>query len=185
VNRTCANVYTYVMRDPGEDDNALVQAARNGDRQALALLYHRYKLDTWNLAYLTLRSFQEAEDSVQETFVKAMVALGSVAPPGRPVYRAPRVGPGRWGGGGAPASHNGDRAPGWGRNPPEHNKARASHDTSVRGGRRPRRLVLLVVGGWARGHVPVEGRDADADRGGDRGHRHLLLAHRLRCGELL
>jgi RNA polymerase sigma factor (sigma-70 family) len=65
------------MRDPQEDDRDLVQAARNGDRQAFALLYHRYKLDAWNLAYLTLRSHHEAEDSVQETFVKAMVALSS------------------------------------------------------------------------------------------------------------
>ena len=53
VNRACANVYMYVMRDPGEDDCALIQAARNGDRQAFALLYHRYKLDAWNLAYLS------------------------------------------------------------------------------------------------------------------------------------
>ena len=67
----------YVMRDPGEDDCALIQAARNGDRQAFALLYHRYKLDAWNLAYLTLRDYHQAEDSLQETFVKAMVALGS------------------------------------------------------------------------------------------------------------
>ena len=65
------------MRNPEEEDRALVQAARNGDRQAFALLYHRYKLDAWNLAYLTLRSYHEAEDSVQETFVKAMVALSS------------------------------------------------------------------------------------------------------------
>ena len=77
VNRACTNVYKYVMRDPEEDDRDLVQAARNGDRQAFALLYHRYKLDTWNLAYLTLRSYHEAEDSVQETFVKAMVAVSS------------------------------------------------------------------------------------------------------------
>ena len=65
------------MRDPEEDDGALVQAARTGDRQAFALLYHRYKLDAWNLAYLTLRNYHEAEESLQETFVKAMVALSS------------------------------------------------------------------------------------------------------------
>ena len=65
------------MRDSEEDDRDLVRAAGNGDRQAFALLYHRYKLDAWNLAYLTLRSHHEAEDGVQETFVKAMVALGS------------------------------------------------------------------------------------------------------------
>jgi RNA polymerase sigma-70 factor (ECF subfamily) len=71
------NVYNYGMRDPGEDDGRLVAAAQNGDRQAFELLYHRYKLDAWNLAYLTLRNRQDAEDAVQETFVKAMLALRS------------------------------------------------------------------------------------------------------------
>jgi RNA polymerase sigma-70 factor (ECF subfamily) len=65
------------MRDPGEEDGALVQAARQGDRQAFALLYHRYKPDVWNLAYLTLRNEHEAEDCLQETFVKALRALST------------------------------------------------------------------------------------------------------------
>ncbi len=65
------------MRDPGEGDGALVKAARDGDREAFALLYHRYKPDVWNLAYLTLRDIHEAEDSLQETFVKALRALSS------------------------------------------------------------------------------------------------------------
>ena len=65
------------MRDPGEEDGALVQAARQGDRQAFALLYHRYKPDVWNLAYLTLRNEHEAEDSLQETFVKALRGLST------------------------------------------------------------------------------------------------------------
>jgi RNA polymerase sigma-70 factor (ECF subfamily) len=65
------------MRDPGEEDDALVQAALEGDREAFALIYHRYKPDVWNLAYLMLRNHQEAEDSLQETFVKALRALAS------------------------------------------------------------------------------------------------------------
>ncbi len=65
------------MRDPGEGDGALVKAARDGDREAFALLYHRYKPDVWNLAYLTLRDTHEAEDTLQETFVKALRALSS------------------------------------------------------------------------------------------------------------
>lgn len=65
------------MRDPGEEDDALIRAARDGDRQAFALLYHRYKPDVWNLAYLTLRDHHEAEDSLQETFVRALRALST------------------------------------------------------------------------------------------------------------
>ncbi len=68
------------MRDPGEEDGALVEAAREGDRQAFALLYHRYKPDVWNLAYLTLRDTAEAEDCLQETFVRALRSLGSGTP---------------------------------------------------------------------------------------------------------
>jgi RNA polymerase sigma-70 factor, ECF subfamily len=72
-----SDVYPNEMCDPGAGDGALVQAARAGDRQAFALLYHRYKHDVWNLAYLTMRNHHEAEDCLQETFVKAIRALGS------------------------------------------------------------------------------------------------------------
>jgi len=65
------------MRDPGEEDAVLVGAAREGDRQAFALLYHRYKPDVWNLALLTVRDYHEAEDCLQETFVKALRALSA------------------------------------------------------------------------------------------------------------
>jgi RNA polymerase sigma-70 factor (ECF subfamily) len=77
VNSALRDVHSYSMRDPWEDDGALIEAAQKGERQAFELLYHRYKLDTWNLAYLTLRNKHEAEDAVQETFVKAMLALRS------------------------------------------------------------------------------------------------------------
>ena len=72
-----SDVYVNEMCGPGAGDEALVRAARAGDRQAFALLYHRYKHDVWNLAYLTMRNHHEAEDCLQETFVKAIRALGS------------------------------------------------------------------------------------------------------------
>ncbi len=59
----------------GREDHELVDAARAGDREAFAVLYHRFKSDVWNLAYLTMRSRHEAEDCVQETFVRALRAL--------------------------------------------------------------------------------------------------------------
>ncbi len=58
------------------DDDALVADARRGDAEAFALLYYRYKLDVWNLAYFTLRDHHEAEDGAQETFLKAYRSLG-------------------------------------------------------------------------------------------------------------
>ncbi len=63
-----------VMRDV--EDDALVEHARNGDAEAFALLYYRYKLDVWNMAYFQLRNHHEAEDSLQETFLRAYRALG-------------------------------------------------------------------------------------------------------------
>ena len=39
------------------------------------MLYHRYKLDVWHLAWFTLRDHHDAEDAVQETFLKAHRAL--------------------------------------------------------------------------------------------------------------
>jgi RNA polymerase sigma-70 factor (ECF subfamily) len=57
------------------EDWELADAARNGDREAFAVLYHRFKSDVWSLAYLTMRSRHEAEDCVQETFVRALRAL--------------------------------------------------------------------------------------------------------------
>jgi RNA polymerase sigma-70 factor, ECF subfamily len=57
------------------EDCELADAARNGDREAFAVLYHRFKSDVWSLAYLTMRSRHEAEDCVQETFIRALRAL--------------------------------------------------------------------------------------------------------------
>jgi RNA polymerase sigma-70 factor (ECF subfamily) len=57
------------------EDGELADAARNGDREAFAVLYHRFKSDVWSLAYLTMRSRHEAEDCVQETFIRALRAL--------------------------------------------------------------------------------------------------------------
>lgn len=64
-----------MMELSGREDHELVDAARTGDREAFAVLYHRFKSDVWNLAYLTMRSRHEAEDCVQETFVRALRAL--------------------------------------------------------------------------------------------------------------
>jgi RNA polymerase sigma-70 factor (ECF subfamily) len=60
---------------PNAEDAALVEHALAGDSDAFALLYYRYRLDVWNMAYFRLRNHHETEDVVQETFVRAHRAL--------------------------------------------------------------------------------------------------------------
>jgi RNA polymerase sigma-70 factor (ECF subfamily) len=74
VNREGSVVRNEAGRD-GADD-ALVAAARRGDPDAFAVIYQRYKLDVWHLAWFTLRDHHDAEDATQETFLKAHRALG-------------------------------------------------------------------------------------------------------------
>jgi RNA polymerase sigma-70 factor (ECF subfamily) len=74
VNRGTSDVWTGVGR--GDADDRLVDAARLGDPEAFAVIYQRYKLDVWHLAWFTLRDHHDAEDVLQDTFLKAQRALG-------------------------------------------------------------------------------------------------------------
>jgi RNA polymerase sigma-70 factor (ECF subfamily) len=56
-------------------DEMLVARACGDDAEAFSLLYRRYRLDAWNMAGFLLRNHHEAEDAVQETFVRAHRAL--------------------------------------------------------------------------------------------------------------
>jgi RNA polymerase sigma-70 factor, ECF subfamily len=66
-------VWTGERRPAGDDE--LVAAARRGDAEAFTLLFHRYKVDVWHLAWFTLQDHHDAEDALQETFLKAHRAL--------------------------------------------------------------------------------------------------------------
>src|SRR4051812_13667848 len=74
VNPGASDVWTQARREAVDDDR-LATAARLGDVEAFALLYQRYKLDVWQLAWFTLRDHHDAEDATQETFLKAHRAL--------------------------------------------------------------------------------------------------------------
>jgi RNA polymerase sigma factor (sigma-70 family) len=58
------------------DDEALVEALRSGDSQAPRLLIERYQGVVFGLCYRMLHHQQDAEDVVQETFIRALRAMG-------------------------------------------------------------------------------------------------------------
>jgi RNA polymerase sigma-70 factor (ECF subfamily) len=59
------------------DEQALVQAALAGDRKAFGQLLRRHQKRLFRFVYGLLGDFDQAEDMVQEAFVKAYGALGS------------------------------------------------------------------------------------------------------------
>src|SRR5262245_44344003 len=59
-------------------DEALVAAARAGDREAFAILAAHYRDLAYAYAFARLRDREEAEDVVQETFVRAYLGLGEL-----------------------------------------------------------------------------------------------------------
>jgi RNA polymerase sigma-70 factor (ECF subfamily) len=65
----------------GSPDEALIAAARDGDRDAFSDLMARYRGVAFAYAYARLRDRDEAEDVAQETFVRAYLALGRLRGP--------------------------------------------------------------------------------------------------------
>lgn len=60
-------------------DELLVAAARAGDGEAFAALYERYFDRVYDFVVRTVRDRDEAADVVQDTFIKAMNAIGGLA----------------------------------------------------------------------------------------------------------
>lgn len=59
----------------GMPDSTLVERARGGDRAAQNALVERYYNDCWRYAFRLLGDRADAEDAVQETFMRAIAAL--------------------------------------------------------------------------------------------------------------
>jgi RNA polymerase sigma-70 factor (ECF subfamily) len=68
------------------DDDAVVSAAQAGDESAFAALVERHRGELRVHCYRMLGSFDESEDLVQETFLRAWKSLGGFA--GRSTFRA-------------------------------------------------------------------------------------------------
>lgn len=59
------------------DDATLVRECLEGKPRAFGRLYERYKSMVYELAYRMTRNHEEAEDVLQDTFLRAMRALGT------------------------------------------------------------------------------------------------------------
>lgn len=58
-------------------ENEIIQKAKQGDHQALEVLFRRHVEGAVRLAYLITRNWAAAEDAVQEAFLQAFRSLGS------------------------------------------------------------------------------------------------------------
>lgn len=65
---------TAVLRLPESDEQLLTRVAR-GQRQALEVLFRRYRLIAYRVAYRLLGNEADALDAVQEGFIKALTHL--------------------------------------------------------------------------------------------------------------
>jgi RNA polymerase sigma-70 factor (ECF subfamily) len=66
-----------ILEAPTSAEQSLIIAAQSGDRAALELIAARHRAAVMQHARRMLRSPEDVEDAVQETFVKAFRALGN------------------------------------------------------------------------------------------------------------
>ena len=71
------------MRPTEQDEYALVIRARDGDLEALALLVERLRLWLFAVAYAELGHYQDAQDVVASTLVRASLHIGDLRDPAR------------------------------------------------------------------------------------------------------
>lgn len=65
----------HTMMRPGEQDNAIVLAAQAGSREAFSNLYALYSQRLYNTIIAITRNPADAEDGLQETFLRAYSAI--------------------------------------------------------------------------------------------------------------
>ena len=67
-----------------EADAAILTRAKSGNREAFRTIVERHSAGVFRVAYRLTRSEQDAEDVVQETFLKAYAELRELRGPRRP-----------------------------------------------------------------------------------------------------
>lgn len=60
---------------PEDNDSIFIDAAIKGDEHAFAELVRRYHAAVWSTVHRTLGNFPDAEDAVQEIFIRVLVSL--------------------------------------------------------------------------------------------------------------
>ena len=63
------------MSEKIQTDHALIEATKNGDEAAFALIVGRYRSPITNYLYRFLNDYEEAVDLAQETFVRVYFAI--------------------------------------------------------------------------------------------------------------
>lgn len=63
-----------------EQENAWIEAARNGDKRAFSQLVDAYQRPIFNLTYRVLGNAEEAQDAAQEAFLRAWSRIGQYDP---------------------------------------------------------------------------------------------------------
>ena len=66
-----------VLTHSFSSDTGLVEALKNGDIDSFKILYNKYKQKMYNTALRIHRNHLDAEDSIQETFVKVFKNIKS------------------------------------------------------------------------------------------------------------
>jgi RNA polymerase sigma-70 factor (ECF subfamily) len=61
--------------ETNQSDHALIEAAKNGDEAAFAVIVSRYRNPITNYLYRFLNDYEEAVDLAQETFVRVYFAI--------------------------------------------------------------------------------------------------------------
>ena len=63
------------VSEPNLSDHALIEATKNGDEAAFAIIVGRYRNPITNYLYRFLNDYEEAVDLAQETFVRVYFAI--------------------------------------------------------------------------------------------------------------
>src|SRR5215213_4243242 len=75
IESTATEVRDHHVPDANLSDHALIEAAKNGDEAAFAVIVSRYRSPITNYLYRFLNDYEEAVDLAQETFVRVYFAM--------------------------------------------------------------------------------------------------------------